>query len=255
MIRDRQKTVCIVTGGCCEDEFVYDYINNIKPELTIAVDSGMDFFLRTKTKPDKVMGDFDSISDEAWGYLGLDRTENFKPETGCDTGDCGRIDSNGLALDSRYIRYNINGVDVISYDVDRKLYTDTETAIRRAITEGAESIHILAGTGGRLDQFFGILQSMAIALKNRVECVLVDRTNRIRLIDGDFSIKKAGQFGHYVSLVPFSGEIKGIELKGFKYDVSDFSLSPVGAGGISNEIAEEEAFISFEGGLLIVIES
>ena len=255
MKSEKINEAIIVTGGCCDDEFVLNYMRKTDPGIVIAVDSGMDFFLRTGTKPDVVMGDFDSISTNARDYLGLNRKSEMQVEEGCDTREIGRVDSNGLTLDSAYIKYEINGIEVVAYDKDRKLYTDTETAIRRLLAHGVKKIHILAGTGGRLDQFFGILQSMALTLERNVECLIVDRDNRIRIIDGDFSLKKSEQFGEYVSLIPISGEITGIDLKGFKYDVSDFKLSPVGAGGISNEIAEEVAKVSFENGLMLFVES
>ena len=267
------KRICAVTGGKCEDSFVEEYIEKTDFEVLIAVDSGMDFFVRTKRRPDIVLGDFDSISDEARAVLGLENFRGDLSEKGAfnvqkteeiclkapvfyfDEDGADRVDSDGIRLDGRCVRFYKDGMEVIVFDKRSKLYTDTETAVFKAMELNADELHILAGTGGRLDQLFGILQSMAFALDNGVVPVLADSKNRIRMISGDFEINKDDCFGKYVSLIPWGGDVRGIRLEGFKYDVSSISLSARGAGGISNEVKGKTARVSFEEGILLFVES
>ena len=68
-------------------------------------------------------------------------------------------------------------------------------------------------------------------------------------------MKKSDQFGKYVSLLPFTPEVRGITLKGFAYEVEDFTLVSGIARGVSNELEAETATISCEDGILLVIES
>ena len=209
--------ICLVVGGVCEDGFVKEYIKKESFDSIIAVDSGLDFFVGKKMLPDIALGDFDSVSEKGKDLLEM--------------------------------------IDEVVFYENKTDFTDTEAAILKAIDMEAKSIHILAGTGGRLDQFLGILQSMALCLEKNVECIMVDSKNRIRLIDSDFEIKKSDQFGKYISFVPFAGDVSGADLKGFKYDVTDYTFHSIGDDGTSNEIEEETAKISFGGGILIVIES
>lgn len=84
---------------------------------------------------------------------------------------------------------------------------------------------------------------------------MMDVHNRIRLIDKGITIKKKEQFGKYVSLLPFAGEVVGLTLKGMKYPLTGYNYPCFSSLGISNEIAGEEGEISFTGGVLLVIES
>ena len=52
-----------------------------------------------------------------------------------------------------------------------------------------------------------------------------------------------------------SDTVTGITLKGFKYIVENYDLSIEFSRGVSNEILDDEAEISFDEGYLLVIES
>ena len=99
------------------------------------------------------------------------------------------------------------------------------------------------------------------AAKNKYVCYecgyyfRVKTHNRIRMVDKFAELKKTDQFGKYVSLLPFTPEVRGITLKGFAYEVEDFTLVSGIARGVSNELKAETATISCEEGILLVIES
>ena len=211
--------VLIVTGGSIDASFAKQYIEKRKWDLIISADSGREFCCQAGILADMLLGDFDSAKPETLAYF----TERC-PE---------RI----LTFPSQ------------------KDETDTELAIIKAIEAGAAKITILGGTGSRLDHVLGNIQLLKIALDAGVECLIVDAHNRLRMIDKGLKLKKAEQFGHYVSLIPFTPQVTGVTLTGFFYPVTDFTLTSGKARGVSNEITEEEAVIELKEGILLVIES
>ena len=96
---------------------------------------------------------------------------------------------------------------------------------------------------------------LGIGLPENVSMCLVDENNRIQMIDGNTTLRKAGQYGRFVSLIPWSDEVVGVTLKGFKYPLSDYTMDKFSSLGISNEIVDEEAEISLTSGCLLLIEA
>ena len=94
-----------------------------------------------------------------------------------------------------------------------------------------------------------------MALDRGVSCQIVDAHNRIRMVDGQIMWQKSDQFGKFVSLIPFTPEVTGITLKGFAYEVENFTLVSGIARGVSNELEAETASITCQNGILLVIES
>ena len=64
--------------------------------------------------------------------------------------------------------------------------SDTEIAIRLAMTLGCKEMIILGATGGRIDHLWANIQSLAIPFQAGVEAQILDPQNRIRLIDARY---------------------------------------------------------------------
>ena len=107
----------------------------------------------------------------------------------------------------------------------------------------------------RLDHVLGNIELLGIGLELGVEIELLDANNRIRMTDHGMVLKKEEQFGKYVSLIPYTAQVEHLYLAGFKYPLADYCLKGFCSIGVSNEITEEQAEITFENGILIVIES
>ncbi len=122
-------------------------------------------------------------------------------------------------------------------------------------TESAEEITLLGGTGSRLDHVLGNIELLGIGLRAGVPMMLLDAHNRVRMIDEGITLERAEQFGDYVSLIPYSEQVEHLYLKGFKYPLTDYCLEGFCSLGVSNEIAAERGEITFDGGILLVIES
>ena len=217
VVEKRMKTV-IISGGNIEYDFALGFLKKESCDYLLAVDKGMEFTFKAGLVPDEILGDFDSVNPEVGQYY----------------------------KEQRILLSQYNPV---------KDYTDMELALRTAIERGSTEIMVLGATGTRIDHVLGSISNLSIPLENHVECCLLDSHNRIRMTDHNLVIKKEKQYGKYVSLLAFGGEVKNLELKGFCYEVEGFTLRPDTSRGISNEIAKPLAEIRFDSGRLIVIES
>lgn len=213
------QKILIISGGSISDDFAKKWMEQYQPDYIITADSGMEFMRRIERIPDMIIGDFDSVDSETLAVFQVQQGIVWK---------------------------ELNPI---------KDDTDTESAIRQAMSLGAEEIAILGGTGTRLDHVLGNIALLGIGLGESVSIQLVDTHNRIRMIDKPMQITQKEQFGKYISLVPYNGEVTHLYLKGFKYPLADYTLKGFNTLGISNEIIEETAEISFEEGNLIVIEA
>ncbi len=213
------KQAVIVSGGRADTEFCKDYMRRHPADVAIAVDSGLCFFKEAGILPDIAVGDFDSVDQETLSF--------FEAQPGIF-----------------WIRL-----------IPEKDDTDTEAAVRRAIADGCGRIHLLGGTGSRLDHVLGNIQLLGIGLKEGAEILLVDQKNRIRMLDRGLTLLKEEQFGSFVSLIPFTPKVTGVTLTGMKYPLTEYTLECFCSIGVSNEIVEEEARISFREGILLALET
>ena len=199
----------IITGGTIQSEFAIKYIKERAWDYVVCADARMRFCHSAGILPDLILGDFDSVDEESYEYF-----QKVCPE--------------------RMERFPTH-----------KDETDTELALLRAIDAGADAITMIGATGTRLDHVMGNIQMLKLALDRKVSCQIVDAHNRIRLVSGELHLKMTEQWGKYVSLIPFTTDVEGVDLIGFKYPLEKFSFTVLGTGsrGVSNEIAEEEAVI------------
>ena len=213
------KTAVIISGGSLDPDFALAFLREEKPELLIGADRGICFLKEKGIHPTHIVGDFDSASGEALEYF-----KQF-PEIPIRT---------------------FNPV---------KDFTDTAIAMELVMEEGADRIYILGGTGTRLDHVVANIKLLSHALERKKECILMDAHNRIRLIDQPLTIEKKKQYGKYVSLFAFGGQVKGLTLRGFFYPLTEYDMEAENPLGVSNEITAENGEISFSSGKLLVMES
>ena len=209
----------IVSGGSLNKEFVTKVVGQGKYDRILAADSGMNALYAAAVTPDIIIGDFDSVDQEILHF--------FEKQEG--------IEWKRL--------------------IPEKDDTDTEFAIRESIRRGADSITIIGGTGTRLDHVLGNISLLGIGIEEQVSMELLDEHNRIRMIQDALTLEKETQYGKYVSLIPYGGDVQGVTLRGFKYLLSDYTMGGFNSLGISNEIMDEKAVIELTGGTLLVIES
>lgn len=214
------KTV-IISGGRIERDFALSFLKNEIFDQIIAVDNGLKFLHENQIRPTWIVGDFDTAAPELVEY--------YQRQT-----------------DIPIRRFN-----------PVKDSTDSQIAIELALELGSSEITILGGTGTRLDHVLGNIQSLMLARKKGVSCIILDAYNRIRLMDGVVHLKKSEQYGKYVSLLPLTTEVTGVELRGFKYELTNYTFTSTGSAGlgVSNEITAEVAEIRIKTGIFVLIES
>ena len=213
------KRIVIVSGGKVEDDFALSVLNSDEQEYIIAVDRGMEFLYRHKIMPSYIVGDFDSVNK--------------------DIGDYYRNETN---------------VPIREY-VPVKDASDTEIAIKLALTLGCSELIILGATGGRIDHLWANVQCLMIPFKAGVDAKILDSQNLIRLIGGETHLKKEEAFGPYFSLFPLGAEVYGVTIQGAKYPLRNHTLTPYDSLCVSNEIRDDEVVIDFISGTLILMQT
>ena len=214
------KTV-IISGGRIDRDFALSFLENETFDQFIAVDNGLRFCYDNQIKPTWIVGDFDTAAPELVEY--------YQTQT-----------------DIPIRRFN-----------PVKDSTDSQIAIELALELGSSEITLLGGTGTRMDHVLGNIQSLMLAKKKGVSCVILDEYNRIQLIDGETRLKKSEQYGKYVSLLPLTTEVTGVDLTGFKFNLTGHTFTSTGSAGlgVSNEIIEDTAEIRVKSGIFVLIES
>lgn len=219
--------IVIIGGGSINTSFAKEFIDRLdKSSLSImACDSGYENCLAIGLEPDIVIGDFDSISKEAYEKLQHSNAEVIK----------------------------LNPV---------KDDTDIEAAVNIAIhkTSFGEFIYILGGTGKRLDHFLGNVNLLGMGCLKQRKVVIVDEYNYIQMISAgqvlDLSREGEGaQFGHYVSIFSYGGKATGVTMTGFKYPLENATIEGFNTLTVSNEITQEVGSITLKEGYLIVCET
>lgn len=185
----------------------------------IAGDRGLEALYQLKIVPNHIVGDFDSVSPEI--------LEFYKNQ-------------------SQIIFHTYH---------PEKDNTDTDIALKLAISLKSSEITIMGALGRRMDHAIANIHILKDALETNIPCQILDEHNRIYLINKEITLEKNRVYGKYISLIPLTSEVKDLTLTGFKYPLDNYDL-PIGTSlGVSNEIVENIAQIKMKKGILIVIES
>lgn len=183
--------------------------------FVIGVDEGADWLVRSGLQIDLAIGDFDSIDEERLS-----------------------------AIKNR-------GVPTETFQAEKD-QTDTELALMWALAKKPRKVTIYGGLGHRFDHTFANIHLLWRSHMSNIPCEVIDPYNRVRLIDRPISME--GEFP-YVSLIPFTQEVTGVTLTGFKYPLNNAVLRWGMTLGISNQLIAAKGRIDLTEGVLLVIES
>lgn len=183
-------------------------------DLLIAADGGALALLRAGAAPHLLIGDLDSV-DEA-----------------------------------RQAELERRGVELRRFP-RAKDETDLELALLLAAERGADRIDLIGALGGRWDHTLA-----NVAMLDMPEL----RGRAVRLLDGDqtlFLVRDAapieGKRGDTVSLLPLTGEARGVTTGGLLYPLDDATLRFERARGVSNVLLEPPGRVALREGLLLVV--
>ncbi|MCD8369626.1 MAG: thiamine diphosphokinase [Clostridiales bacterium] len=215
------RSCLILTGGRLDLVFARSYLEERYFDVVIAVDGGLEPASELGMIPDYIVGDFDTVSPVVLECFRANPHivwEQHKPE---------------------------------------KDETDTELARSLAVSLGVDEMVFLGATGGRLDHMLGNIHALCECLKKGIHAEIIDQQNRLYLLDKAHRFARDQQWGKYVSFLPYTEVVQGITLRGFRYPLEGKDIRRGEEVGlcVSNEIVEETAYIRFERGILICVES
>lgn len=213
------KRIVLVSGGELDEELTLGLLKQDENVYVIGVDKGIEFLYSHNITPSYIVGDFDSTKQEIADY--------YREQTNVPIREFNPV----------------------------KDASDTEIAIRLAMTLGATEIIILGATGGRIDHLWANVQSLTIPFKAGIDAKILDKQNRISLIGGKTVLKKSEAYGPYFSVFPLGKDVYGFSIQGAKYPLRNHTLTPYDSLCVSNQIEDEEVVIDFLSGTVILMET
>ena len=211
-----KKKACIITGGTISPKFLSKHLKENSYSLLLVVDGALELTHSLGICPNYIIGDFDTVSEEILEFYDKDIILRHLPE---------------------------------------KDQTDTELAVETAISFQCEEIDFLGAVGSRLDHSLANIFLLQRLLKQKIDGVIWNEYNKLYLKATSFRIKKKETKGEFLSLLPLTQTVEDVTLLGVKYPVQHRTFYQQDTLGISNEIIDEEAIISFSNGIFIVVES
>ncbi len=194
-----------------------------------------------KAMKDKIIGKYIICVDGAGRYLmELDIIPNLL------IGDLDSIKPNVLAWMDK------NKVPCKSFP-SRKNATDTELALEYAIGLKAKSITIFGAIGSRQDHTISNILLLHKLLQTNIQGKIINENNVIMMTDSKLEVH--GKKGENISIIPLSGSVKGVTLKGLEYPLDNEDLVFGNSLGISNVFTSDMAKITLDQGLLLVIKA
>ena len=184
-------------------------------DMVIAADSGAATALQYGCIPAIVVGDFDS-------------------------------------LDTRLLQQLSEKGSQVRWVAVEKNETDTELAVQAAIEQGATSITLLGALGGmRFDH--SMANILLLAGIESVPVRIIDGPSTCWLLRGPGSSVINGQIGDLLSLLPLTRDTSGVQTRGLYYPLHGETLRFGKPRGVSNVLTQEQAEVSLESGMLLVI--
>lgn len=212
--------VAVIAGGPDIDHQVASDIASGADRI-ICADSGADIALRAGLRIDKLLGDLDSISDEARAYI-----EEHK-------------------------------IPIEVFPVQKDM-TDTELALRELSTD--DEIRLICSLAGRPDHMIANIMLLVRLKSEGYDITLTDGVSDVIPMAGDDHIEIAGldtDTPLNISLIPlnFDEEVTGVTTRGLFYELSDARLKAGSTFSVSNTLKEgEDSFeITMKTGRMAVI--
>ncbi len=130
--------------------------------------------------------------------------------------------------------------------------TDTLLCLKYGIEQGFHVFGIVGGIGGRLDHTAANLQALSYGCDLGKYVVLLNENNIATMLNpGKTTFPK--REGYKLSLFSYTEYCKNVTIRGVKYPLTDALLDHSFPIGVSNEILEEEAKVTFDKGKLLVM--
>ena len=188
----------------------------IRPDdFILCADGGTRHALALDLTPDLIIGDFDSLDDQAVEKL------------------------------------RAAGVEMRRFPRDKD-YTDLELALMAARDLGPEEIILLGALGGRLDQMLANIFLLARAEFASLNITLVSGRERAWIVRDEILLH--GHAGDTVSVLALTPQVTGLTYhSGLRWKLQEAALPFGSSRGVSNELISHQARITLRSGVLLVI--
>ena len=143
-----------------------------------------------------------------------------------------------------------DGVRVVRHPAAKDA-TDLELALDEALALGPRRILVVASAGGRFDHLAAALLLLGSEKLAGVEVDAVVGDALVHVVRGERVLH--GRPGETVTLVALHGPARGVTTDGLSYPLHDETLAPGSSRGVSNVFADEDARVSVEHGVVLVI--
>ena len=184
------------------------------PDLVIAADSGAETAVAAGTEVDVLVGDMDSISEDARQ----------------------RVRDSGAVLET--------------FPADKDA-TDLALALASAKHRGATAITVVGGGGGRMDHLLGAAAVVCDPALADVEISWITARETAYPVHSPLTLRVAE--GTTVSVLAVGGDAEGVSLRGLRWPLRAARLPAWSSLGISNEARGGPVTIEAAGGVLLAV--
>jgi len=148
-------------------------------------------------------------------------------------------------------RLQAAGVAIRRYPRDKD-YTDLELALQAARELQPQAILLLGALGGRLDQMLANILLLANPDYADLPLTLISGPESAQIVRKETVIH--GQPGDIVSVIPLTPDVAGLSYDaGLRWRLQDAVLPFGSSRGVSNELIANEARITLDSGVILVI--
>lgn len=213
------KAVIIAHGSLQNSDILKRECEN--SDIVICADGGAEFAKENGVIPDYLIGDFDSIDKEVFDFYKVAASSNTK---------------------------------IIEYPCDKD-FTDTELCVDKAIELGSTEICIAAGIGSRLDHSLGNILLLHKILEKGIKGYIAAQDCYIYLCNSNHELYLQGDLGQTISILPFMGNVGGVNLEGLKFPLKNATIRVGQSIGLSNVFVKKLCKIEIEKGELLIIKN
>ncbi len=207
---------CIVIGA---GDLTVGQVSVREEDLVIAVDGGINYCGVLEIEPDILIGDFDSVNETQREAI-LQMKEEA-PER----------------------------VVVLKPEKDD---TDMLAALRLGLGKCYDYFLIYGGCGGRMGHTLANIQCLLYLKNHGAVGYLMDGSGMVFVMKNE-EVKLRDNLEGYFSLFCLGKEAKGVNIRGMKYELTDYVMTNDFPIGVSNEFIGKEATISVKDGELVGI--
>ena len=208
-----KKALLISGGRQVSKELIEKYLDR----FIIIADGGARLLMKYGLRADILLGDLDSIGEEALTYI------------------------------------KEHEIEVKKFPA-KKDFTDTELALSYLVDEEYKDIVILGALGTRLDHELANLMNLKKLYKKGIRAKIEDDYNEVIYVEeGFYDFEKTNK--KYFSLIN-AGDRMNFTTKGLYYEVEDLEINSENPSrGVSNEMVGEKATIKINSGSAFIIQS